>query len=1018
MQKTLLSVLTGLLLLLYVAVAWAQATPPPPDSPLATPTISPTPEPLTPPGSMGEWWSLATQLLARFGPWAGVGLILVLGVLAFLWKVGGEVAGEEAKSLATRLRRGARTVWHRATRRLTPEERVIVKEIHTTCERLDLKGFVREQDTIIIVSLESIYVPLMARGDRTAIGLPGGLKADMPLLRADEGGGETPLTDLIAPHRCLVLVGEAGSGKTTFLKYVAYTAAQTCAGHRPAGTDWLPDPLPLPIFLPLHGLGLYLQDQAQANRESPSPDLLRDYIVYHLRHLDLPDGWLAERIKDEGVLLLLDGLDEVSRFEDRRFIVEMVTRFAAFYGRCRVVVTTRPQGYEGAAQLGGDFQRRDINPLRWPDDIRLFLHRWNEAIKRRAEGGTLSAAGRRQAREDAQKLMVRLEDAPHVRELANNPLLLTVMAIVHYNVGELPQRRADLYDAATLLLLGWDKRMGREGLAPPPWLDKLSAPQRRLPLEELALCFQERRVMERSREETLTFLASRFKAGRGDEAEQAARAKAEEYLTWVTARTYVLQEIGGAIRFYRKPFQEYLAARELTRAEALRDRFRRILQEDWRDRWWDETLLLTVGQLISDDPGKADRLLDPIRRLESPPQAPHYHVTFVARALADVPEGMLGHVWQVKESVVESLARAVAAEEEAFAPLARLEAGLALGALGDPRPGVGVRDGLPDILWVQIPTGPFLMGSSDEEVERWQEWYRQRIGEMKDQAEEVTLVLLNLYLAWLEAERGQHSPQTDAFLIARYPVTNGQYRCFIEAKGYDDPAWWGGEDSPGWAWRTGEPRWDWQRTDRPDFWYEPRLNGDTQPVVGVTWYEAMAFCRWLEAQLQTTKDEWRIWREGHLETRDRPASFTLRLPSEAEWEKAVRGTDGRRYPWGNEWEAGRANTREMELGRTSPVGVLPAGDGPYGLADGVGNVWEWTLSLWGTDWRRAAFGYPYRPDDGREDTAPGDEMLRVLRGGSWGGDRGVVRCASRDWCSPYLSDDGYGFRCVSPVSLF
>ncbi|MDY6875119.1 MAG: SUMF1/EgtB/PvdO family nonheme iron enzyme [Chloroflexota bacterium] len=1018
------------LLTIFSGVVGAQTPVPPSPTPssVPTPTLTrspvptsthtpspmptPTPEPLTLPGTLGDVWQLV-QLFPHLGFWATVGLLLLLSLAAFIWKVGGELTGEGAKKTAAWVRKWTRAAWCRLTQRPTPEERIVIKEVCTTCERLELKGFVKEH--LIIVSLESIYVPLTARGSRTG----GGLGEGMPLLRAAEGAGELPLTGLIARHPRLILVGEAGCGKTTFLKYVALAAGSACAGRGSDGNGWLPYPPPLPLFLPFHGFGLYLADQKVADRASPNPDLLRDYVAHHLRHLDLPQGWIAERLKAGNVLLLLDGLDEVARFEDRRFIAELVTRFATFYDRCRVVVTTRPQGYEGAAQLGGDFERRDINPLEWPDDIRTFLYRWNEEINRRAEGGSLSVQGRQRAHENADSLVTRLETATNVRELANNPLLLTVMAIVHYNISTLPERRADLYNAATELLLGWDKRMGREALAPPPWLDALSATQRRLPLEELAFGFQEQRVLERPRDHVLPFLARYFLAGRKPEAEEAARTRAEEYLAWVTDRTYVLQDIGGIVRFYRKPFQEYLAARRLARQPNLREYVQEVLAEDWQDRWWDEALLLAAGHLITDDPQKANTLLTFVWELPDPPEAPHYNTTLVARALADVPEGLLGSVWEVREGVIEHVARAVAAVEPAFAPQARLEAGLALGTMGDPRRGVRVdlKAGLPDILWVKVPAGPFLMGSTDEETNRWKELTRQLVEEDAYKAEGMTKEeLLEILWAWLEGERGQHRLEMPAFLVSRYPVTNAQYACFVEAGGYKDPAWWGGEESDAWAWRQGKPRLEWQRTDRPDFWHNPRFNGPNQPVVGVTWYEVMAYCQWLEEQFRVSSPEFRIWRDSALVTvNPELEKITVRLPTEAEWEKAARGTDGRTWPWGETWDETWANTAEGGLGRSSPVGILPAGDSPCGAADMVGNVWEWTLSLWGPDWRRPAYGYPYRPDDGREDPSPGNGVARVVRGGSRFNCRDLARCAFRYRYDPVNSDGYGGFRCVSHV---
>ena len=139
----------------------------------------------------------------------------------------------------------------------------------------------------------------------------------------------------------------------------------------------------------------------------------------------------------------------------------------------------------------------------------------------------------------------------------------------------------------------------------------------------------------------------------------------------------------------------------------------------------------------------------------------------------------------------------------------------------------------------------------------------------------------------------------------------------------------------------------------------------------------------------------------------------VRLPSEAEWEKAARGTDGRLWPWGDREQDERLCNFNMNVGDTTPVGRYPDGASLYGMLDMAGNVWEWTRSLWGKDVQKPDYRYPYDPNDGREDPNAPDTVLRVLRGGSfWTGAR-YVRCAVRGRLSPDNRGD-FGFRVVSP----
>ena len=201
-------------------------------------------------------------------------------------------------------------------------------------------------------------------------------------------------------------------------------------------------------------------------------------------------------------------------------------------------------------------------------------------------------------------------------------------------------------------------------------------------------------------------------------------------------------------------------------------------------------------------------------------------------------------------------------------------------------------------------------------------------------------------------EYPQHEVFLPEYFIVQTPITNGQYLRFVEATGRE----WSSDDG--------------RRLDRAD-----------HPATNVTWHDAMAYCGWLSQTL----------------------GGKFSLPTEAQWEKAARGTDGRTWPWGDKWDSRKCNTQEGGRGETSPVGAYsPEGDSPYGCADMAGNVWEWTGSLYRP--------YPYDVDDGRED--PAGDGLRVLRGGSWYDVASLARCAYRDWFTPDTRVYDTGFRCV------
>ncbi len=227
-------------------------------------------------------------------------------------------------------------------------------------------------------------------------------------------------------------------------------------------------------------------------------------------------------------------------------------------------------------------------------------------------------------------------------------------------------------------------------------------------------------------------------------------------------------------------------------------------------------------------------------------------------------------------------------------------------------------------------------------------------------------------------EAPYHKLDLPEYVIGKYPVTNAEFARFVEAGGYQEKGWWTEA-----GWQEKEAR-NWAAAR---YWQDPRYNKPNQPVVGVSWYEAVAYCRWLSA--------------------DR--GETYRLPTEAEWEKAARGVDGNLFVWGNKFEASRLNVLEGEqqVMATTPVGIYPDGRSPFGVFDCAGNVWEWCTT-------KAFKPYPYD----REEDEWSSEYLkgtddRILRGGCWNNYQGYTRCAYRAWFLIDNRDSRYGFRVVS-----
>jgi len=809
-----------------------------------------------------------------------------------------------------------------------------------------------------------------------------------------EEGVRTPLLEALSQPSAVrvVLIGDAGSGKTTFVNYLTAVLAKKVAG---TAVPELSNPFlgNLPVRLLLREVATRIP----AGSDEGTAEMLWGALREDIDHLLGPTmaerlfPYLQERLLNEGGIFLLDGLDEVPEAGGRRSCLLQAVNILlnSLPEGSRFILTSRPYAYSDPALQLSEIPILDLAPFN-ERQIERFVNYWYVAI-RPALGWSEKIAEERAAR-----LMNALQLRPYLVDLASRPLLLTLMATLHSSKGQLPEGRAELYEESVKLLLGRWQQSGKQ--LSEPEIEKvlrIGDGKIRGALEKVAFETHARQRLQDQQSEDLAAIAQAEVLAAF--AEISKEVHPGLILKYLNQRAGLLIECRpGIYTFPHRSFQEYLAACYLADNEAdLAETLRKLVYEDFI--WWREVFLLEVGKLSLSIAAQVINVLIPrsIEKVGNFTDEDWRAAVLAGQALMELRlwERVDGkpHLEDLLERVRDWLMVLVSGGHLPIKE--RWLAGNILGVLGDHRLGVGLRsDGLPDIDWIKISGGFFVMGSREDEPEAVEN--------------EISRGIINL----------------PRYHISRYLITNAQFRPFVESDGYNNMEYW---TIDGWKWREGDqiglsvleeslknvdpsavieyPRdllenyrnlLAWRTPEKrgyPAGWNDPQWNMPNYPVVGITWYEAVAYCAWLSRQLNRA----------------------VRLPSEAEWEKAARGSEleDKRYPWGMEWQDGLANTKETGLGQTSAVGMFPMSAGAYKVHDIVGNVWEWTRSRYGNhNISQCDYPYPYIPEDGRE-YAQGIK-LPVLRGGSWFDGARCVRCAYRDWFVPDYYNFNVGFRIV------
>ncbi|NAT10007.1 hypothetical protein C4E22_00360 [ANME-1 cluster archaeon AG-394-G06] len=508
----------------------------------------------------------------------------------------------------------------------------------------------------------------------------------------------------------------------------------------------------------------------------------------------------------------------------------------------------------------------------------------------------------------------------HVSVFTQNPLLLAAVCVLYLAGGRIPGQRADLYDRIVENLL-WRR------FHDPAEPDKVSEVREFLML--LAFDMQNKNLKTFEVGDGLDILKI-ISVQKEDEQVNVYQRRIKHLFDEFEPNCGLFNLLsGGEIEFTHLTFQEFMAAKQIVYMDI---DYTDFVENDW----WAETILLYTGFLNLEMRKRSNDVVEAILNTKQEDEKIKRRLWLLgSRALRDFqPSKRDDEVVTLARNKLYKLIESNASLEERF------EAGEIIGTLGDLRI---KKDNM-----VLVKGGKFIRGSGEDDADAYSN------------------------------EKPQREIYLDDFWIGKYPVTNDEFKEFVDDGGYGKARkdMWSEE---GWLWREEN------KISKPGYWHDRKWNGPNFPVVGISWYEAEAYANWLSE------------RTGHQ----------YRLPTETEWEKTARGTKGFKYPWGEDFDKNLCNTDESRLLRTSPVGIFPKGKSLYECFDMAGNVWEWC-----SDWYDDNY-YANSPDSNPE--GPPDGADRIGRGGGWLSDTVECRSALRDRRDPRVRYIDLGFRILQEL---
>ncbi len=713
------------------------------------------------------------------------------------------------------------------------------------------------------------------------------------------------LVRAITEDKSILILGEPGSGKTTLMRYLAICSIDDSKREQLS----LKKPL-IPLLIPLREI-------------DPQQPFVNSLAVWAInRNLELSKDILKDWLHEPGLLVLLDGLDEVSSLENRKSVCRWIDNAATAYGESIFVVTCRFTGY---SQADGIFLNRshiqaEVHDLDENQQKDFLIHWFTASALEEVHAEKLNNSTVKkneleiQATIHADDIMNFLgkDENQSFRDMAGIPVLLQIMAIIWREQGSLSGSRVSLYDRSINYLL--DHRDRKKHIEP-----LVNAAEAREILRYLSLWMQSKLKKDElpgnKIEEYITGMLEEINP----------KITPTEFLNYMRDRAGVLVKSNDSYMFQHKSFREYLAAVEIAN-RGLAD----LLVENFNDDWWRETILFSAGLtepavfsefltefLIDDHNGGATLplLLQMVQESVRLPIAP------IIAVLTDHR-----YSWRKRYNTLQCLRNH---------PSERV---------------------ITAVKSISNDKETLLRNLTSELLAEWNvDVPSKKAGKQASIVSSVTDKTNYIFISGgsYQFPVTKKKVSVSNLYVAKYPVMNKHYRQFIASLSSNEV-----------------------KKYMSDYLDDRRFGGDEQPVVGVNWYGAMAYCHWLTE----------TWPMDHFDNPN--ARFSL--PTEVEWEW-IAGNGNRKYPWGPETpDKTRANFGS-KVGQTTPVGSYPEGATPEGVMNMAGNVWEWCMN------RRDDPEFQLADRTNLSDIAikRKDSDWTVLRGGAWNYGPDSCSCSAR-----------------------